>query len=271
MAGPYVARSTDVKGREVASEQAVQDNGREPAPGPDVVLDGGMSKTLHIGLRALELLAAHPHGLSVTEVADGIGVHRTVAHRLLRTLEAHHLCRRDKLKRFLPGAGLVTLAAPVERDLRTLAVPVLEDLANSVGATANLVVQETDTQVRSLLVVQPRNATMHVSFRTGQLDPIDRGCAGLAMLAALPPRAGEREEVRLARARGYAYSYGEVIPSVHGISAVVPGRREGSLASIGVSVFQIDDELALARALRDAAEQLGAMLRGTEPDGPQRA
>jgi DNA-binding IclR family transcriptional regulator len=240
----------------------VHDDGREPGRGPAVVLDGGMSKTLHLGLRVLELLGARPDGLSVTEVADGIGVHRTVAHRLLRTLEAHHLCRRDKMKRFLPGAGLVTLAAPVERDLRALAEPVLEDLADAVGATAHLVVQETDTQVRSLLVVQPQNAAVHVTFRTGQLDSIDRGSAGLAMLAALPPRAGERPEVTRARERGYTHSHGEVIPSVHGISAVVPGRRAGASASVGVSVFQVTDELALGNAVQHAAQQLGALLRG---------
>lgn len=220
-----------------------------------------MSKTLHLGLRALELLTNHPDGLSVTEVANGIGVHRTVAHRLLRTLEAHHLCRRDKFKRFLPGAGLVTLAASVERDLRTLAAPVLEDLADAVGATAHLVVQETDTQVRSLLVVQPQNAAVHVTFRTGQLDSIDHGSAGLAMLAALPPRPDERPEVSLARECGFAHTYGEIIPSVHGISAVVPGRPAGSMASIGVSAFQVTDELALGNAVKEAAQQLGTLLR----------
>jgi DNA-binding IclR family transcriptional regulator len=220
-----------------------------------------MSKTLHLGLRALELLATRPDGLSVTEVADGIGVHRTVAHRLLRTLEAHHLCRRDKFKRFVPGAGLVSLAAPGQRDLRAHAAPVLEDLADAVGATTHLVVQETDTHVRSLLVVQPQNAAVHVTFRTGQLDSIDRGSAGLAMLAALPPRPGERPEVAQARERGFAHSFGEVIPGVHGISAVVPGRRPGALASIGVSVFELADELELGDVVRRAAGRLGALLR----------
>lgn len=240
----------------------VHADGRGPAIRPAVTLDSGMSKTLHLGLRALELLADRPDGLSVTEVADGIGVHRTAAHRLLRTLEAHHLCRRDKLKRFAPGAGLVTLAAPVERDMRTLAAPVLEELADAIAATAHLVVQETETQVRSLLVVQPQHAAVHVTFRTGQLESIDRGSGGLAMLAALPPQVGERREVTLARERGFAHTYAEVIPSVHGISAVIPGRSPCSLASIGVSVFQVTDERALGRSVRDAAQQLGALLRG---------
>ncbi|MFC6933165.1 helix-turn-helix domain-containing protein [Actinomadura yumaensis] len=68
-------------------------------------LDSGMSKTLHNGLQILELLVHHPHGLSITEIAEAVGVHRTVAHRLVRTLEAHHLCRRDRFKRISSAPG----------------------------------------------------------------------------------------------------------------------------------------------------------------------
>ena len=182
-----------------------------------------MSKTLHHGLEILELLTSYPHGLSVTDIADGVGVHRTVAHRLIRTLEAHHLCRKDSFKRVTLGAGLVTLAEPVEQDLRTLARPILQELAEATEATAHLVVRESDTEVRALMVVEPRSAKVHVAFHPGQVDPIDRGSAGLSILASLPPTSGEREEVTAARARGYAVTVGEVIPSVLGISAVIPG------------------------------------------------
>ncbi len=131
-----------------------------------------MSKTLHHGLEILELLTSYPHGLSVTDIADGVGVHRTVAHRLIRTLEAHHLCRKDSFKRVTLGAGLVTLAEPVEQDLRTLARPILQELAEATEATAHLVVRESDTEVRALMVVEPRSAKVHVAFssRAGRSD-----------------------------------------------------------------------------------------------------
>ncbi|MFZ2175755.1 MAG: helix-turn-helix domain-containing protein [Rhodococcus sp. (in: high G+C Gram-positive bacteria)] len=220
-----------------------------------------MSKTLHHGLEILELLTAHPHGLSVTEIADGVGVHRTVAHRLIRTLEAHRLCRKDGFKRVTLGAGLVTLAEPVEQDLRTLARPVLEELADAVQATVHLVVRENSTEVRALMVVEPRSAKVHVAFRPGQVDPINRGSAGLAILASLPAVHGEREEVTVARGRGYAITEGEVTPSVLGVSAAIPGRRGDALASVGVSVFEMPDEKALGSAVVDAARTLGNLLR----------
>ncbi|RJO79421.1 HTH domain-containing protein [Nocardia panacis] len=220
-----------------------------------------MSKTLHNGLQILELLARRPQGLSVTEIADQVGVHRTVAHRLIRTLESHRLCRRDDFKRVLPGFGLVRLAEPVEQDLRTLARPVLEELADGTQATAHLVVRESAAEVRSLMVVEPRRAPMHIGFQVGRVDPIDRGSAGLAILAALPQQPGERAEIAAARRRGYAVSHGELVPPVVGISAAVAGRHGDVLAALGVSVFDGGREAELGVAVQDAARRLATLLR----------
>ncbi|MBN6042299.1 IclR family transcriptional regulator [Amycolatopsis sp. 195334CR] len=216
------------------------------------------SKTLHNGLEVLELLVSQPGGLTLTEIAEGIGVHRTVAHRLVRTLEAHHLCRRDRFKRITLGAGLVRLAEPVEQDLRTLARPVLEELTETTQASAHLVVREGPDQVRMLMIVEPRRARMHVSFRTGQLDPIDRGSAGLALLAAGPAREGERAAVTMARERGYAVSSGEIAPGITGISAVVPTGRQDT--SIGLSLFDAPDPEELGKLVVTAARHLGDQL-----------
>ncbi len=41
------------------------------------------SQTLARGLAALQLVAAAPNGLTAQQVADEIGVHRTIAYRLL--------------------------------------------------------------------------------------------------------------------------------------------------------------------------------------------
>ncbi len=225
-----------------------------------IQLDSRMSKTLHNGLEILELLTQHKYGLTITEIAAGVGVHRTVADRLVRTLEAHRLCRRTENKRILPGSGLISLAGSVEQDLRELARPVLEELADSVEATAHLAVREGEDAVRAMMVIEPRNSRAHVGFHPGQVDPINRGSAGLAMLAALPPREGERPEVTRARERGFAVTTGEVTHSITGISASVPNRRPTDLVSIGVSVFDSSDEQRLGEAVMGAARRLGALL-----------
>lgn len=239
------------------------DRPRTPASTSEVMLDAGMSKTLHSGLVILEIVCASPGGLTISEIAEAAVVHRTVAHRLLRTLEAHRLIRRDAAKRFRPGPGLVRLAEPVDRDLRTLALPVLEDLAESVQATAHLVLQEDPDHVRALLVVEPRNAAMHIAFQPGQLDGIHHGSAGLAILAARPPTRDERPELATIRRRGYATSFSEIIPGVHGLSAAVPVPRPGPNSpamSIGISVFDLQDEQRIAQAVMAAARRLGDVL-----------
>ncbi|MFB4318240.1 IclR family transcriptional regulator [Actinomadura sp. 21ATH] len=177
---------------------------------------------------------------------------------VVRTLEAHELCRRDRFKRISLGAGLVRLAEPVEQDLRTLARPVLEELADQRQATAHLVVREDEDRARMLMVVEPRRARMHVAFRPGQIDPIGRGSAGLAMLAAAPPVPGEREEIAAARRRGYAVSHGEIAAAVTGVSAVVPGARTQTV--IGLSLFEAPDVEELGALVVEAAHRLAALL-----------
>ncbi|WP_231974052.1 IclR family transcriptional regulator [Pseudonocardia sp. HH130630-07] len=207
----------------------------------------------------LEALVGAPRGLSVTQIAESVGVHRTVAHRLVRTLEEHHLCRRLDDRRVVLGAGLVRLAEPVEQDLRILARPVLEDLAAATEATAHLVVREDEERVRMLMIVEPRRARMHVAFRSGQVDPIDRGSAGLAILAGEPPAEGERAAVGRARQRGFAVSHGEIAAGISGISALVrAGGRSG--LSLGLSVFEVEDEEALGRLVIGAAQRLAVAL-----------
>jgi DNA-binding IclR family transcriptional regulator len=226
----------------------------------DAAADGSLSKTLDSGLRVLEVLATRGEPLTITELAEAIGVHRTVAHRFVRTLEAHRLVRRDRAKRFHLGAGLVPLAEPVERDLRDLALPLLEDLADQVGATAHLVAQEDDDHVRALLVVEPRNASVHVAFRAGQLDTIHRGSAGLAILSTRPPGLDETEDLIRARRQGYAVSYSQIIPSVHGLSAPVPGGHDGLGLSVGVSLFDLAQEESIATHVVGTAYRLGQAL-----------
>jgi len=215
-----------------------------------------MSKTLHHGLTILEVLADRPDGLTVTEVADAVGVHRTVAHRLLRTLEAHRLVRRDEHKRVRLGTGLVSLSESVEHGLRDVAVPVLERLAETTLATAHLVVRESEAQARVLLVVEPRNASMHIAFRPGQAIEMPRGSAAMAILAAEPPVDGERPEVTQARRDGYAVSAGEVVPTTVGVSVGLPPGRTTPGLAIGLSLFDDGTARATAEHVVAAAQEL---------------
>lgn len=215
-----------------------------------------ISKTLDRGLAALEYIAKHPNGIMLSDVARHLDVHRTIAHRLIGTLELHNLVRRSNSKLISPAAGLITLASSVERDLQSLSRPVLQRLADKLGATTHLEVPIGDDRAQALLVVEPVHSAAHIAFRAGQVHPLDKGSGGLAILAAREPREGEREEVTLARERGYAVSRSELIPSALGLSAGVPAAGFATEFSIGVTVFQDSQLEKFAQLVLDASAEL---------------
>ena len=70
------------------------------------------SQTLSRGIRILEILAEAREPLSIDDVAHRLGVHRSVAYRLVRTLEEHGLVVRGRG----PAAVAVVFVASAHSD-----------------------------------------------------------------------------------------------------------------------------------------------------------
>ncbi len=212
------------------------------------------AQTLGNGLRLLEVLAAHPRGLGVLAIAAELGVHRTVAYRLLGTLRAHNLVIQEADGHYTLGLGLLELAGGVRTDLRRVAEPHLAELAEKVEATAFLTVADQNEGV-SVCVVAPRNAGLHVGYRMGFRHPLTVSAAGLAILAGRPPQAGERPEIERARLRGYAATIGELQAGAWGLAVALPSSETWAVASVGVvalSKLQAEPVAASARAAAEA-------------------
>lgn len=210
------------------------------------------SRTLGNGLRLLELLRTHRHGLGVNAIAAELGVHRTVVYRLLGTLRTHQLVVAGQDGRYRAGLGLLELAGAVHADLRQAAEPQLTRLAEQVAATAFLAVAEHDDAV-SACVVEPSNARLHVGYRLGMRHPLTVSAAGLAILAGRPHVPGERPEVALARSRGYAVTSGELEVGAWGLATALPNSSGHANASIGVVALAELDAAEVAPMLRRAA------------------
>ncbi|HEX6336591.1 MAG TPA: IclR family transcriptional regulator [Jiangellaceae bacterium] len=201
------------------------------------------SQTLDRGLLTLELITDSDEPLSVADVAQHLGLHRSITYRMLRTLEDHGLVERDSENRYAPGARLAILARRVAPTLQSAAMPELTDLANDVGMTAFLVVRQADEAV-TLAVVEPRHSTAHVVYRPGTRHAVTRGAPGLALLAGAAPVAGERPEVEEARKRGWAFSHAEVLPGMRSVAAPVVDRHHtchGAVAVVYVETTNRDD------------------------------
>ncbi len=218
------------------------------------------SQTLSRGIRILEILADAREPLSIDETARRLGVHRSVAYRLLRTLEDHGLVTRDAAGRIQLGARMAALAAGVAHDLQAEALPELTAVANDLGTTCFLVVLDHDECV-TLVSVEPRHAVASVAQRPGTRHPVTVGAPGKAILSVLAPRSWPaevsdqlRDDVTDAAAHGFATSHDEVIPSLRSVSVplVVRGRQPSAIAVVYVASAHEPAEIA-ARLQRSAA------------------
>ena len=223
-------------------------------------------QTLDRGLRVLHLLAAVPGGLTASELAARLDVHRAIVYRLLGTLGQHRLVVRGTDGRHRLWTGLVELARGVEPNWRTVALPELETLAADLGATAPLSVASEDAAV-ALLVVEPPRTAIHVAYRPGLRHPLGRGASGKAILSGRPPARRESRDVAEARRRGYAITRGELQAGAVGIAApiVVDGWAEASVGAVSFTDFSpparrrvLEAARRIASAFPGAREAAGA-------------
>lgn len=222
------------------------------------------SQTLSRGIRVMEVLAEADGPLSIAELCDVLGLHRSIVYRLLRTLEEHGLVVRDAAGAVRLGPGLAALARSVSRDLQAAALPELTELANGLGMTAFLAVLDEDTVV-TLVSVEPREHGAALAQRPGSRHALDRGAPGAAirhLLGAqeLARRGLNAPDLSDSHAGPYATSNNEVIPGVFALAVplAVPGQPPAALAV--VSVARSEEPRGVAAALHRSAAAVRAAL-----------
>lgn len=217
------------------------------------------SQTLARGLTALQLVAAAPAGLNVQEVAGGLEVHRTIAYRLLTTLAEFRLVAKGDDGRYRPAAGLAVLGAAFDRNLRQLSLPILRALADDLGTTVSLLVAEGDQQV-AIAVIVPTHVAYQLAFHEGSRYPLNRGAAGIALLASMPTRPSERDLVSQARRQGWVITHGEIEPNTYGLA--VPVHRDPPSPPTCINLISHREDVVIRGkdAVIKAAKQLSAIL-----------
>lgn len=125
--------------------------------------------------------------LTVSQVADRLGVARSTAHRLLSTLVYRDFAAQDDERKYHPGPvlALARHSQSGTSQLRAAALPHLQQLVDVVGETANLTVR-TGATARFAASVESTQA-LRVGSREGMAFPAHRTTGGLVLLAALDP------------------------------------------------------------------------------------
>ena len=195
--------------------------------------------------------------LTVSEVAERLGVARSTAHRLLRMLVYRDFAVQGDDRAYHAGPVLELAAHSQSRTsrLRAVALPHLRRVVDLLDESANLTIRTGDT-ARFIASVESRQA-LRVGSREGMVFPAHQTTAGLLALAELsseelasvyaPERYDERHserpdldrlrnDLRRVRHTGFAVNQER---SERGVVAVgVPVRtREGEvIAGLSVSL-----------------------------------
>jgi DNA-binding IclR family transcriptional regulator len=258
---------------------------RRPQLAPGESRAAGPSGVLVLD-RATAIVDAVEHGASTLgEIAAASRLPRPTAHRLLKALQHHGWIARTADARYRVGARLDRphAAARGQRDLRDVAHPWLERLAERTGESAQLYVRSGD--IRICLDAVESASELRTIVPPGATLPVTAGSAGKAFMAWSPPperarlvgvaRAltpttptGDRLERQLAtaRRRGWTRSAGEREPGVGSVSAPVldeDGTTAIAVVSISGPLARFDARRADARAVAvvDAADSIAASLR----------
>ncbi|XPP26977.1 MAG: IclR family transcriptional regulator [Leucobacter sp.] len=148
-------------------------------------VEGG-SQTLARGLTALSLIGEAESPLSVPALATELGIHRSMAYRLVKTLEQHGFVERLPSGDLELGVRLAALTRGVARGLDSVAAPELAAVADALGMTAFLVTYDGEAAV-TLSNAVPRHAEATVAQRPGSRHPIDKGAPGRVIRSQLHP------------------------------------------------------------------------------------
>lgn len=211
-------------------------------------------------MRALEMLAPHPEGRRVTEIAERLGVNKAIAHRLLAALvEVGYVYQDPRTSSYsathsLGALGLRQLSAS---GVGTWAQRALDSLAGECEELVRLAVATNDS-LQWIAKAQGSNSSLRLDPVMGQDAVPHATAAGKAWLSTLSAEriavVLEREstlsvtarspldrsallvELEEARHRGYATTFEEMDLGINAVAAPVRGAGPGAEATGTISI-----------------------------------
>ncbi|MFD6067736.1 MULTISPECIES: IclR family transcriptional regulator [Amycolatopsis] len=243
--------------------------------------DGGV-QSLQRAFELLEHLADTGGEASLSELATLSGLPMPTIHRLIRTLVDLGYVRQNTNRRYALGARLIRLGENASMQFGSWARPLLAELVDEVGETANLAVLERDEVVYVAQV--PSKHSMRMFTEVGRrLLPHGTG-VGKAMLAHLPSddvtallaRTGMpsytehtftdqdallRELAKIAQ-QGYALDEAEQELGVRCVAVAVPGAPVPAAVSVSGPSGRLTMEAVerIAPVVQRIANSLGSTL-----------
>lgn len=222
--------------------------------------EGKFVQSVERVLNIIEVMAGEGAPVTVTELAEKVGLKISTVHRLLTTLSHRGYIDQDpKNNKYRLGMKLLEVGNAVLKisDIRTVARPYLEELVERCNETANLAILD-DCDVVYIDQVESKNMIIVKMFaQIGNRGPIHCTASGKALMAFLPDERVEeilntitfekftnetitdpqhlKKELERVRQDGYALDWGEREEHVRCIAGPIFNHEGRVIASTSVS------------------------------------
>ncbi len=237
------------------------------------------------------MAATRSPSMSLIEICDTVGLHKSKAFSILETLQKSGLVRKNNDgKGYALGSGLISLARKVLDDLSPprLAEPILEELANKTGCTAVLGLRDE----KSVFVAARSEGEGNpgITMRIGHRLPLTFGAHGKAIAAFLSQEDQERllkggdlrfygdptrfhrerllEELDRCRRHGFAEDLGQANPGLNVVAAPVLGPNCTPIGYIEIFVLSSSEAAHGFGALVAEAGKTLSRLLGCKGERP---
>jgi len=257
-----------------------------------------LSESIRAVERALDILLCFSRQtpqLTMTQIAERLGMNKSAVHRHLATLERMRFVQRD------PATGVYRLGVRLLQmayltlegnDLRRVAAPLLRRLCDEYRETVDLAVLD-DTDVVFLEVIESPQR-VKLAAAVGQRLPAFATASGKAILAFMPEEAVLRilhrgmpfttehaarspevllEDLRQTRERGFALALQEYEYGINAVAAPILDPSQQPIAAVAVAgpAYRLTQERMIeigpqvVSAARDIAHELEMAAVSVEP------
>ena len=222
-------------------------------------------------LSLLDVLAAEPGAVKVSDLARRVGARRGTVHQQLQTLVAAGWVEEDDDAKYRLTLRALSIGTAVleQANLGSRILPTLTTLAARTGETASIAVLDGDAAMIVQRVAADRE--LKVDIKPGTRMPLAESASGRVLITfCAPPELARsraagvplpREDVVDAAARcGYASQRDEWLPGMSSIAVPIPPTHLGSGAlAITAPTGRFEEEATL-RELRQAAREISGLL-----------
>lgn len=244
--------------------------------------------------RILMLLKTEGRGMTIAEITEATGWHKSSVHKLLVTLSHHGLLDRDEeTKRYSLGIGLIGYGQFVlnNLDFANAARSLLKQLADFSSETANYCL----LQGKKMVVVDSVESKIELRVvpPVGTMDPLTMKSNGKAVLAFLPESQVKKiiqeeglpaltknsitepeafySELSVVRKQGYATDLEEFREGISAVSAPVfnsTGKAVGALSLVAPASRMGEDKASIyGKKCAEAAAHLSSIVSYQDPAG----